>query len=338
MSFEIVGMLARTFHIDDTYFTFLPNPTPYRWDERALSFVKIMESYRTLSQVVPAAAARSAVIHRRLARHMESILRPHSDDGVEWLIFLKSLHAALADADEILTAKPSRGCVDISCHSQTDEGVHLQQYRREVVRDVLRSHIQEVLRLLNEREDRGFDTQAPLVAGGQPISPAGLRADVPRDTPTFEEINEASPDDRQDKFMQVYFEVIRPQVVRHAQESTNRRAAPANHGPRHRRGGLPVASAGTFATITDPEGAFSGGLREPSCPEGDETHVSRDGGVRDEHAEPTSLANEPASHDDIWCVLVFRMICWLMLHNFHRDDIQMSKSELLGSRMPVYIA
>jgi len=54
--------------------------------------------------------------------------------------------------------------------------------------------------------------------------------------------------------------------------------------------------------------------------------------------KPESLANQPVSHDDVWCTLVFRMICWLMLHDFNKQDVQVSKSELLGSRMPVYIA
>lgn len=41
--------------------------------------------------------------------------------------------------------------------------------------------------------------------------------------------------------------------------------------------------------------------------------------------------------DNIWCALVFRMLCWLMLHDFHKKDVQIPKSELLGSRLPVYI-
>ena len=40
----------------------------------------------------------------------------------------------------------------------------------------------------------------------------------------------------------------------------------------------------------------------------------------------------------IWCVFVFRMLCWLTLHDFDKNDIQVSKSELLGSRLPVYIS
>jgi hypothetical protein len=50
------------------------------------------------------------------------------------------------------------------------------------------------------------------------------------------------------------------------------------------------------------------------------------------------LYEQEVSHDDAWCTLIFRMICWLMLHDFNKFDVQLSKSELLGSRMPVYIS
>ncbi|KAM0429257.1 hypothetical protein ACHAPT_006471 [Fusarium lateritium] len=49
---------------------------------------------------------------------------------------------------------------------------------------------------------------------------------------------------------------------------------------------------------------------------------------------------EPVSElqiNEIWCTLVFRMLCWLQLHEFHKMDIQVSKSDAYASRIPVYI-
>lgn len=40
---------------------------------------------------------------------------------------------------------------------------------------------------------------------------------------------------------------------------------------------------------------------------------------------------------DIWLTLIFRMLCWLLLHDFHQKDIQISKSDTYQSRMPVFI-
>lgn len=359
-------MLARTLHIDDTYFTYLPNPTPDRWNSSSVSLVNIMESYRALSVVQLPGVTRKDAIRAQVARHVDVILGHQADHGVERLLFLKALHAALDDADEVLTAR-----VKAETHAPVDgcgEATELQ-LRRRVVRDVLRSHIQEVLRLLNEREDRAFDTQSLLVTGVRPVSISGLRQ-------SFEEINEASPEDRQQKFMQVYFEVIRPHVVRHAAESTSRRAGSVREADRHRRASFPSAPLGyglrarggtgatqnSVAVRTDPgtdtsasidpvpATAASSGCDGAPPRKGPTTQATRaDGGDAGHEGEETDqreprrgrrgwLASQAASHDDIWRVLVFRMICWLMLHDFNSDDVQVSKSELLGSRMPVYIA
>lgn len=39
----------------------------------------------------------------------------------------------------------------------------------------------------------------------------------------------------------------------------------------------------------------------------------------------------------IWISLMFRMLCWLMLHEFDKSDIKVVPSDLKGSRMPIYI-
>ncbi|KAJ4250944.1 hypothetical protein NW762_011594 [Fusarium torreyae] len=41
--------------------------------------------------------------------------------------------------------------------------------------------------------------------------------------------------------------------------------------------------------------------------------------------------------NEVWCTLVFRMLCWLQLHDFHKMDMQISKSDAYASRIPVYI-
>ncbi|RKK75270.1 hypothetical protein BFJ69_g7860 [Fusarium oxysporum] len=41
--------------------------------------------------------------------------------------------------------------------------------------------------------------------------------------------------------------------------------------------------------------------------------------------------------NEAWCVLMFRMLCWLQLHDFHKMDIHISKSDAYASRIPVYI-
>ncbi|KAI1478491.1 hypothetical protein F4774DRAFT_152775 [Daldinia eschscholtzii] len=52
---------------------------------------------------------------------------------------------------------------------------------------------------------------------------------------------------------------------------------------------------------------------------------------------PTTWRSDARIRDATWCLLVFRMLCWLQLHDFHRDDIMIPRSTTYGSRMPVYI-
>lgn len=54
---------------------------------------------------------------------------------------------------------------------------------------------------------------------------------------------------------------------------------------------------------------------------------------KDTFTRPTTVRDI----EDIWCTLTFRMICWLLLHDFHKKDVQVSKSDVYDSRLAVYI-
>ncbi|XXH01056.1 hypothetical protein Hte_007407 [Hypoxylon texense] len=59
---------------------------------------------------------------------------------------------------------------------------------------------------------------------------------------------------------------------------------------------------------------------------------------RHESARSKETERPDAGRREItWCLLVFRMLCWLQLHDFHRDDVMIPRSATFGSRMPVYI-
>lgn len=359
-------MLSQSFHIEDSIFTYIPNPTPDGWDKRSLSLVKMLESYEQLVQTTLPGVTRNVAILRKINYHIREILTHQMiQDIAEQLRFLKALHAAINDCDEILTGK-TRGSQSVPIPPTTSgprrsfgnaEGDR-QGFRRQMVLDVLRSHLQEVLRLLNDRDDRNTDNQS-LSADWAPSSPVASRFPdgVPRPPPPkFEDMDAASPDDRQHKFMEVYFEVVRRKVVPYATSSTDRRAsivgAPPGYGFRRAGTGRTQASSireGAHTTNAPmpplpSNGPENGTLAAPSVRSGMNGSLNEDAdsGIdpKDEPEPPVevSLSREEVSHDDVWCTLVFRMICWLMLHDFHKLDVQVSKSELLGSRMPVYIA
>ena len=59
--------------------------------------------------------------------------------------------------------------------------------------------------------------------------------------------------------------------------------------------------------------------------------------VGEGHNEPHTNDVESNKRNIIWVSLVFRMLCWLSLHDFNKADVMIVPSDLKGSRMPVYI-
>lgn len=326
-------MLSRIFHIDSSNFTFLPNPTPHSWDNRSVSLPSMLSAFFSKTQ------PKDSHIITRYRRHITEILNYRAEEKAlhRWLL-LKSLHAALDDTDEVLTARTKRqrhnghdteGDSEKPNDLPPDTKSH--DSRRELVQDVLRHHIQEVLRLLNQQEDLNSDGQS-FRTSGRALSPKP-RMKMP--ARPFEAMDEAGPDDRQQILMDVYFDVVRPAV------------------------NLSVLNAATYRRSSIARSPLSVNsrphslAREPISKNRDHSPSTRGNHVEFAEGKPTisvtveeapeiihegSLASLEVSPDDIWCTLVFRMICWLMLHNFNNKDVQLPKSELMGSRMPVYIS
>ncbi|KAL5314067.1 hypothetical protein ACEPPN_018491 [Leptodophora sp. 'Broadleaf-Isolate-01'] len=53
--------------------------------------------------------------------------------------------------------------------------------------------------------------------------------------------------------------------------------------------------------------------------------------------ETESRKDDEADRNVIWVSLIFRMLCWLLLHDFDKADTKIVPADLKGSRMPVYI-
>lgn len=380
MTFEILAMLGQNFHIDNSSFTYLPNPTPDRWDKRSLSLINLLAAFKEHFES-DSGTSRNPAVTAVIRRHIDEILKTYNEkDGAERLLCLRVLHMALDDTDEILTGKskepapsvpvtpvaPQQNQVHVVVSGEEEEETCAQSLRREIVQDVMRCHIQEVLRLLNERDERSADTQSLYVPDRVPGSPplSQMYDRTRHALPRFEDMDNAGPDDRQHRFMDVYFDVVRPRIVPQAVHSTSRRASVVVPGGRPQS--LPSLRAEQLSIFAGAAASIS----RPSSTGGSILNVNRDASAAvasesdDEDADFASqngdvavygdsgeyikvearaplvipLALQAVSHDDIWCTLVFRMICWLMMHDFHKLDVQLSKSELIGSRMTVYIA
>ncbi|KAG9232073.1 hypothetical protein BJ875DRAFT_96297 [Amylocarpus encephaloides] len=66
------------------------------------------------------------------------------------------------------------------------------------------------------------------------------------------------------------------------------------------------------------------------------------------HVRPAVIGNldsagKPLSREHkelrntIWISLIFRMLCWLLIHDFDKSDVRVVPTDMKGSRMPIYI-
>ncbi|KAK1980627.1 hypothetical protein LZ30DRAFT_594442 [Colletotrichum cereale] len=326
VAFEIIGMLARTLHIEKSAFRLLPNPTHYRWDTKNFSLTRLLEAYamqmNKLKTDPQYATSVVGKVIRRNIRKIQEHARASEQSGWPTLPLMDALHSALDDMDVILTATPresrpaamtrkyttASGMQSVQKPAQPSEGSDVMPFestRQEMVKDVLRSHIQEVLAGFNEKTEKATTLMAP--SGNQPSEDKSkpLR---------FEDIDAAAPELKQYKLMEVYFRVVRSKVIAESKESKDRRASISPAAPTVGFGGLKRRNQTNLSTWT------------------------ADTVDDEEQIILHHLPDEDIKYGDIWCTLVFRMICWLMLHDFHKKDVQVSKSELLGSRLPVYIS
>ncbi|KAK3948704.1 hypothetical protein QBC32DRAFT_364834 [Pseudoneurospora amorphoporcata] len=211
---------------------------------------------------------------------------------------------------------------------------YLKARKRDFLKMVVREHIQEVLKIINEPELEEITKSTTAGdTGDDSCKQAG------KTVPAFFDIlSAANPEDRQGIFMKVYFEHVLPCVrVRAAKAYDkrqrmkiiyNRSYTLAHQTEDSDISGLGQAqterAAGPDATCTIPRASRTA----------DQPPVS----PTTPALAPEQFTEAEAEAETIWCTLIFRMLCWLQLHDFDKKDIQFAKSELRGNRLPVYIS
>ncbi|KAL2018437.1 hypothetical protein VTK56DRAFT_856 [Thermocarpiscus australiensis] len=313
--FELIGMLGKTLHIRNSAFRMLPNPTPYHWDKTFFNLRRLMREYSKKVADSDADLHQTAQI-QQLIEDASDLVRTLAQDKASAMPgfsmpLLNRLHDVLDRCDEFLVSS-----------------------NRDLVRMVVREHFQEVLKLINERSGGEGDDGGR----GEPgTGGARRRGRAER----FEELTAASPEVRQEAFMELYFFKVLPSVRQRAVSSFERRQT-TQYAPSPARSASPPASRSASPSASPPRPispgptARGGHEKSQSVPV---VHIQPPGHLASQHHlgvdVTTSLESEAST---IWCTLVLRMLCWLLLHDFNKKDVQIPKSELRGSRLPVYIA
>lgn len=329
-------MLGKSLHIPNSCYRMLPNPTPYHWDKKFFSLPKLIREYGIRlknTEIGPTPTAQTEnLIH--LASGINKILNPKSLKPVPPYSkpLLDALHEAIEKCDEFL----------------------LQPDHSRLITMVLREHFQEVLRMINEPDPEDGALTTPTHTTMSPTTSSGANGTAGLRPWRFDDLNTASPEEKQKVFMDIYFEAVLQGVLHGIRRVLQRRRTTQYTT------GRDLSTGSAYSPIPSPTAPAP----PPSSPPLNHTRTnSQTLQVNIDGVEITRLSRSRANSDismdiptsrgrgksnnmeievemssDIWCTLVFRMLCWLLLHDFHKKDVQISKSELFGSRLPVYIA
>lgn len=293
-------MVGMSVYMPNTYYRFIPNPTTFSWNRKNFSLRKLLLEYKhNLNHDHSIRTSYHILQLQDWAENLGLHLKGWAKERDFSMALLRCLHQTIEKCDKFLTA---------------DESME------KMVQLVVREHIQEVMKLLNEprvpnESDDGGD-DSTLSSKDRP--------------PTFEDLNSAAPEIRQGKLMEIYFRTVRPTVIKNCPMALKKRGT----GPYV----CSVASRSEFdiASDTDETPAASPAPKSETPQLFVEKPNAEDNANAKLRRMPTDKEEELA--EDVWCTLVFRMLCWLLLHDFHKKDVQISKSELYQSRLPVYIA
>ncbi|KAF6816025.1 modin [Colletotrichum plurivorum] len=333
VTFEVIGMLARTLHITDRCFRFLPNPTIFPWDGDSLSLSRLLEAYSALLEEH----------HKEMTSHKLENVEDGARSDIERIkqlvdcstelganvgqgrhltyLQLNHLHMAIDVADEII--KDGETPWD----------------NQKVVMDVLRCHLQEVLGAINNNPGTSSYREK---------------------SPSFHDLLELPPEKRERSFMRTYFEKILWSVIRLStdrvgkveQEQVSRQIHKETENRQSLHVYAPVAiRVGDSAPSSSPSSPADSPTTPPAIHRSltptpgllhSRNYSSGEGASKKKGEEKPSWEKTLQSRAEmqrvkIWYALVFRMICWLMLHDFDKKDIQVPSSDLMGNRQPVFI-
>ncbi|KAK1486739.1 modin [Colletotrichum cuscutae] len=308
IAFEILGMVGAVLQIPGTAFRMLPNPTIWHWDRKSFSLKTFLSDYvhvvgesaATEPMLRSTEGSRISVILKEAGKIEDKFEELESRDGPEAILrrtnnteeriysndLVMALHSAISKCDEFL---------------QNQERINL-------VQNVLRVHLQEILRILNDKEGEyktvvvttgdharsKRDSRHDLVVpGASPI----LRTreeneETEKEISLLQKLDSASSSERHGVLAEIYLLSVRKRVIDVVCKQLRVDKA------RKERGARSIISDASTEVIA--------------------------------HDQQQQI-------NDVWCMLVFRMVCWLLLHDFHGKDIQVEKSEIFGSRLPVYI-
>ncbi|KAK0723598.1 hypothetical protein B0T26DRAFT_640548 [Lasiosphaeria miniovina] len=339
--FEVMGMLARPLHLEDRAFTYLPNPAVFPFSKQAFSLRRLLKEFsiRLIDEIELASYAPPDALVEISNRASKLNRELPQQDGDFSPTLLNGLHKVINDVDKSVLSE--------------------ERNAKDVVLDVLRRHVQEVLLAINTslRDIEPGDAssvasvrQRPNLHGDQEI----IKGDI-----SFDDLLKVPHEKRESSLMDKYFDEVRLRTVSTSAQHHDPQAAEASRLIHSQEGTNPNPLGVQQQALAEereeddgraPEPTNAAATPTPSLPRSQSSpdsgsqfpaHSRRQTGFTMRSRAESWRKIPPTSTEirrhTIWCALVFRMICWLLLHDFDKKDVQLPKSELMGSRLAAFI-
>ena len=244
-------------HVKDTVFRMLPNPTVFYWDPNTFSLPNLLSEYITSLRLFREK-------HMAGSEQIKSIL-----DWAETDQKFPLLRAEGSTLD--VFGEDINGATLVNSLNHLRAGIELcddffakmKKPSLSLVKKVTRTHIQEVMSILHEKNEK--DDRTTNEATNDAMNNASI---------TIHDIDSAPADERESLLMQMYYDRVRPNVARIIGQQTL-----LSKHMRERRDSVPSDNGSNIASPRS--------------------------------AKMFTTSDEV---NEIWCVLVFRMLCWLQLY------------------------
>ncbi|KAK4161335.1 Mod-A [Cladorrhinum sp. PSN259] len=363
--FELLGMLGRPLHILKRPFTYLPNPAAFVLNKQAFSPRRLLHEFHIRLKQETEHRSKEGFLDRinSLADGLNDAPQgglPANQDGDYSPQLLDKLHAAIDHVDEFLKKQNTKSVVldvlrrhiqevllAINTSAKDAEAHASGNFNNYSPTSAPQHHAAPGVSPHLPEEDGGTSSGYPRLFPLDEFS-TNQQQQQPENMISFDYLLKVPHEKRESALLDTYFAAIRiraisltesteyhdPQAAEASREVHNINALGLSNttGFQSQHSTPSLGGAGNFSRRT----TYTAGGHVPLS-----TSVRRGETWGTERTIPAVEYNKltpiEAKRDTIWFALVFRMICWLLLHDFDKKDLQIPKSELMGSRLPVFI-